>query len=101
MNSRRITLALALLMSFVLGVGLMPSWADEALEEMSTEDMLYVRGLVSKVYLDKMTGRNGQKFGASLQVDAANRTINFSDFKQEKDLDKKQARSKGAKQKVG
>jgi hypothetical protein len=54
-----------------------------------------------KVYLDKMTGRNGQKFGASLQVDAANRTINFSDFKQEKDLDKKQAKNKGVKQKVG
>ena len=53
-----------------------------------------------KVYLDKMTGRNGQKFGASLQVDAANRTINFSDFKQEKDLDQKQAKNKGAKQKV-
>ena len=54
-----------------------------------------------KVYLDKMTGRNGKKFGASLQVDAANRTINFSGFKQEKDLDKKQAKGKGAKQKVG
>jgi hypothetical protein len=54
-----------------------------------------------KVYLDKMTGRNGKKFGAALQVDAANRTINFSEFKQEKDLDKKQTKSKGAKQKVG
>ena len=54
-----------------------------------------------KVYLDKMTGRNGKKFGASLQVDAANRTINFSDFKQEKDLDQKQAKNKGAKHKVG
>ena len=54
-----------------------------------------------KVYLDKMTGRNGKKFGASLQVDAANRTINFSGFKQEKDLDKKQVKGKGAKQKVG
>ncbi len=54
-----------------------------------------------KVYLDKMTGRNGKKFGASLQVDAANRTINFSGFKQEKDLEQKQTKSKGAKQKVG
>ena len=53
-----------------------------------------------KVYLDKMTGRNGKKFGATLQVDAANRTVNFSDFKQEKDLEQKQAKSKGAKQKV-
>ena len=56
-----------------------------------------------KVYLDKMTGRNGKKFGASLQVDAANRTINFSGFKQEKekDLEQKQGKSKGTKQKVG
>lgn len=56
-----------------------------------------------KVYLDKMTGRNGKKFGASLQVDAANRTINFSGFKQEKekDMEQKQGKSKGAKQKVG
>ncbi|QGY47770.1 DUF3945 domain-containing protein [Maribellus comscasis] len=53
-----------------------------------------------KVYLDKMTGRNGKKFGAALQVDAANRTINFSGFKQEKELDQKQTKGKGAKQKV-
>jgi hypothetical protein len=55
-----------------------------------------------KVHLDKMTSRNGQKFGASLQVDAANRTINFSGFKQEKekDLEQKQRKDKGAKQKV-
>jgi hypothetical protein len=53
-----------------------------------------------KITLDKMTGRNGKKFGAALQVDAANRTINFSGFKQEKDLDKKQGKNKGAKQKV-
>jgi hypothetical protein len=54
-----------------------------------------------KVYLDKMTGRNGKKFGATLQVDAANRTVNFSDFKQEKELDQKEAKSKGVKQKAG
>ena len=54
-----------------------------------------------KVFLDKMTGRNGKKFGASLQVDAANRSINFSGFKQEKELDQKQEKTKGAKQKVG
>ena len=55
-----------------------------------------------KVTLDKMTGKNGKKFGATLQVDAANRTINFSGFKQEKekDLEQKQEKSKGAKQKV-
>ncbi|HYQ58961.1 MAG TPA: DUF3945 domain-containing protein [Draconibacterium sp.] len=58
-----------------------------------------------KVFLDKMTGRNGQKFGATLQVDAANRSINFSGFKQEKKLteeqNEKQTKTKGAKQKVG
>ena len=54
MNARRSTLILALLMSFVLGFGLMPLWASDDLEEVSTEDTLYVRGLVSKVYLDKM-----------------------------------------------
>ena len=55
-----------------------------------------------KVTLDKMTGKNGKKFSAALQVDAANRTINFSGFKQEKekDLEQKQEKSKGAKQKV-
>ena len=55
-----------------------------------------------KVTLDKMTGKNGKKFGATLQVDAANRTINFSGFKQEKekDLEQKTEKSKGAKQKV-
>lgn len=53
-----------------------------------------------KVFLDKMTGRNGKKFGAALQVDAANRTIGFSGFKQEKELDAKKEKTKGAKQKV-
>ncbi len=53
-----------------------------------------------KVFLDKMTGRNGKKFGAALQVDAANRTIGFSGFKQEKDLDAKKEKTKGTKQKV-
>ena len=51
-----------------------------------------------KVYLDKMTGRNGKQFGAVLQVDAANRTINFSEFKQEKAQDKKMAKSQGVQQ---
>ena len=55
-----------------------------------------------KVTLDKMTGKNGKIFSATLQVDAANRTINFSGFKQEKekDLEQKQEKSKGVKQKV-
>jgi len=55
-----------------------------------------------KVTLDNLTGKNGKKFSAALQVDAANRTINFSGFKQEKekDLEQKQEKSKAAKQKV-
>jgi hypothetical protein len=55
-----------------------------------------------KIALDEMTGRNGKKFSASLQVDAANRNINFSGFKmeKEKDLDLKEEKTKGAKQKV-
>ncbi len=55
-----------------------------------------------KVTLDKMTGKNGKIFSATLQVDAANRTINFSGFKQEKekDLEQKQEKSKRTRQKV-
>ena len=55
-----------------------------------------------KVVLDEMTGRNGKKFSATLQVDAAIRNINFSGFKmeKEKDLDLKEEKTKGAKQKV-
>jgi hypothetical protein len=55
-----------------------------------------------KIVLDEMTGRNGKKFSATLQVDAANRNINFSGFKmeKEKDLDLKEEKTKGAKQKV-
>jgi hypothetical protein len=55
-----------------------------------------------KIVLDEMTGRNGKKFSATLQVDAANRNINFSGFKMEKgkDLDLKEEKAKGAKQKV-
>ena len=49
-----------------------------------------------------MTGNSGKKFSAALQVDAANRSINFSGFKQEmeKELNQKSEKSKGAKQKV-
>lgn len=55
-----------------------------------------------KIVLDEMTGRNGKKFSATLQVDAANRNINFSGFKmeKEKDLDLKEEKTKGAKQKI-
>ena len=51
-----------------------------------------------KVFVEKMTGRNGKKFGASLQVDAATRSIGFSGFKVEKE--QKQTRVKGSRQKV-
>lgn len=55
-----------------------------------------------KIVLDGMTGRNGKKFSATLQVDAANRNISFSGFKmeKEKDLEQKTEKAKGAKQKV-
>jgi hypothetical protein len=55
-----------------------------------------------KIVLDGMTGRNGKKFSATLQVDAANRNISFSGFKmeKEKDLEQKNEKVKGAKQKV-
>jgi hypothetical protein len=55
-----------------------------------------------KIVLDGMTGRNGKKFSATLQVDAANRNISFSGFKmeKEKDLEQKAEKVKGAKQKV-
>ena len=56
-----------------------------------------------KVTVDGMMGKNNKKFGATLQVDAANRNISFSNFKSEK-LEKseelKPEKSKGAKQKV-
>ncbi len=56
-----------------------------------------------KIHLDGMTGKNGKKFSASLQVDAANRSINFSGFKQEKEKEKEQKpeKKRGTKQKVG
>ena len=57
-----------------------------------------------KVAVDGMMGKNEKKFSATLQVDAANRNISFSQFKQEKseDLktDVKQSEKQGAKQKV-
>ncbi len=51
-----------------------------------------------------MMGKNNKKFGATLQVNAADRNISFSNFKQEK-MEKseelKPEKSKGAKPKVG
>ena len=45
-----------------------PILANENLEEVSTEDALYVRGLVSKVYLDKMQISVRPPKGKSLRV---------------------------------
>jgi hypothetical protein len=55
-----------------------------------------------KVTVENMTGSNGKKFSAVLQVDAASRSIGFSGFKQEmeKALEQKEEKKKGAKQKV-
>lgn len=55
-----------------------------------------------KVTVENMTGSNGKKFSATLQVDAASRYINFSGFKQEaeKELGQKEEQKKGAKQKI-
>ena len=54
-----------------------------------------------KVSVDGMLGKNGKKFSATLQIDAANRNIGFKDFKQEKSEDLKQEKKTGAKQKAG
>lgn len=54
MRLLRNVLTFVLLMSFLLGIGTMTLRAAETLEEVSTEDTLYIRGMVSKVYLDKM-----------------------------------------------
>ncbi|KOH43669.1 DUF3945 domain-containing protein [Sunxiuqinia dokdonensis] len=57
-----------------------------------------------KVTVDGMLGKNNKKFGATLQVNAAERNIGFSNFKQEKmqkSEDLKPEKSKGAKPKVG
>ena len=54
MKMIRTVLKLALLLSSLLWFMVEPILANEKLEEVSTEDALYVRGLVSKVYLDNM-----------------------------------------------
>ncbi|GAB1454066.1 hypothetical protein MASR2M47_41220 [Draconibacterium sp.] len=67
-----------------------------------SEEQRQKLGSGEKVPVENMTGSNGRKFSATLQVDAANRSINFSGFKQEveKELNQKSEKSKGAKQKV-
>jgi len=67
-----------------------------------SEEQRQKLGSGEKVNVENMTGSNGNKFSATLQVDAANRSINFSGFKQEveKELNQKSEKSKGAKQKA-
>jgi hypothetical protein len=67
-----------------------------------SEEQRQKLGSGQKVNVENMTGSNGKKFSATLQVDAANRSINFSGFKQEmeKELNQKSEKSKGAKQKA-
>jgi len=54
-----------------------------------------------KIVVKGMTGKDGKKFSATLQVDSANRNINFSGFKQEKEKEQKAEKTKATKQKVG
>lgn len=67
-----------------------------------SEEQKQKLGNGEKVTVENMTGSNGKKFSAVLQVDAASRSIGFSGFKQEmeKALDQKEEKKKGAKQKV-
>ena len=43
-----------LLATIVVFLSSLPAAADESFAEVSTEEMLYVRGLISKIYPDKM-----------------------------------------------
>ena len=47
-------LSLILLMLLSLTCNLPHLWADDTFEEMSTQDMQYVRGLISRVSIEKM-----------------------------------------------
>ena len=53
-----------------------------------------------KIVVKGMTGKDGKKFTATLQVDAANRNISFSDFKKEKEKEQKVEKTKATKPKV-
>lgn len=54
MEKQSTAIKLILLVSFIVHLSALPIVAKEIFEEVSTEDILYVRGLVSKVYADKM-----------------------------------------------
>jgi hypothetical protein len=48
-----------------------------------------------------MTGKDGRKFSANLQVNAADRNISFGDFQQEKGEELKPEKKQGVKPKIG
>ena len=54
MKNHSTPMKLILLISFFLNFSALPIVAKELYEEKSTEDSLYIRGIVSKVYPDKM-----------------------------------------------
>jgi len=54
MKKHSTAIKLILLISFFVNFSALPIVAKEMFEEKSTENMLYVRGLISKVYADKM-----------------------------------------------
>jgi hypothetical protein len=72
----------------IKGAGL----SDEQRQKLASGKKIVVKG---------MTGKDGKKFTATLQVDAANRNINFSGFKKEKEKEQKAEKTKATKQKVG
>lgn len=75
MALRRRTFTLVLPIIFFMGFGAISLWAGETLEEVSTEDTLYVRGLVSKVYLDKMQISVRPPKGKSIRITIDPETI--------------------------
>jgi len=54
-----------------------------------------------KVMVKGMTGKDGRRFSATLQVNAADRNISFRDFQQEKSEEIKPEKKQGAKPKIG
>lgn len=54
MKKHSAVIKLILLICFLVNFSALPIVATEVFEEKSTENMLYIRGLISKVYADKM-----------------------------------------------
>lgn len=90
MQTGKTVLKLILLMSF-LWFMVVPVLANDTLEEVSTEDKLYVRGLVSKVYLDKMQISVRPPKGKSIRISIDPDTIlegvsQIDEFKKEQQV---------------